>query len=41
MILNFVVSYVVMKLTPTCPDHIQHLVEGIRYPRGAGTAQAH
>jgi len=41
MILNFVVSYVVMKLTPACPDHIQHLVEGIRYPRGAGTAQAH
>jgi cation/acetate symporter len=41
MILNFVVSYVVMKLTPPCPDHIQHLVEDIRYPRGAGTAQAH
>jgi cation/acetate symporter len=40
-ILNFVVSYVVMKITPACPDHIQHLVEGIRYPRGAGTAQAH
>ncbi|OGU37106.1 MAG: hypothetical protein A2199_01440 [Hydrogenophilales bacterium RIFOXYA1_FULL_63_33] len=41
MILNFTVSFVVMKLTPACPDHIQHLVEGIRYPRGAGTAQAH
>jgi cation/acetate symporter len=41
MILNFAVSYVVMKLTPKCPEHIQHLVEGIRYPRGAGTAQAH
>jgi cation/acetate symporter len=41
MILNFVVSYVVMKLTPPCPDHIQHLVEGIRYPRGAGDAVAH
>ncbi len=41
MILNFVVSFVVMKLTPACPDHIQHLVEGIRYPRGAGAAQSH
>ncbi|AAZ96041.1 sodium:solute symporter family protein [Thiobacillus denitrificans ATCC 25259] len=41
MILNFAVAYLVMKLTPKCPDHIQHLVEGIRYPRGAGTAQAH
>jgi cation/acetate symporter len=41
MVLNFVVAYVVMKLTPACPDHIQHLVEGIRYPRGAGSAQAH
>jgi cation/acetate symporter len=41
MILNFTVSYVAMKLTPACPDHIQHLVEGIRYPRGAGAAQAH
>ncbi len=41
MVLNFVVAYVVMKLTPACPDHIQHLVEGIRYPRGAGAAQSH
>ncbi|OZA12296.1 MAG: cation acetate symporter, partial [Hydrogenophilales bacterium 17-62-8] len=41
MILNFAVSYLVMKLTPACPDHIKHLVEGIRYPRGAGSAQAH
>ena len=41
MILNFTVSFVVMKLTPVCPDHIQHLVEGIRYPRGAGVARTH
>jgi cation/acetate symporter len=41
MILNFIVSYIVMKLTAPCPDHIQHLVEDIRYPRGAGAAQAH
>jgi cation/acetate symporter len=41
MILNFVVAFVVMKMTAPCPDHIQHLVEDIRYPRGAGGAQAH
>jgi cation/acetate symporter len=41
MILNFIVAYVVMKLTRPCPDHIQHLVEDIRYPRGAASAQAH
>ncbi len=41
MILNFAVAFVMMKLTPACPDHIQHLVEGIRYPRGAEAAQGH
>ncbi|MDD4880395.1 MAG: cation acetate symporter [Gallionellaceae bacterium] len=41
MILNFIVAYIVMKMTAPCPDHIQHLVEDIRYPRGAGSAQAH
>ncbi len=41
MILNFIVAFIVMKLTAPCPEHIQHLVEGIRYPRGAGEAQAH
>jgi len=41
MLLNFVVAFVVMKMTAPCPDHIQHLVEDIRYPRGAGGAQAH
>jgi cation/acetate symporter len=40
-ILNLIVAYLVGKLTAPCPDHIQHLVEGIRYPRGAGGAQAH
>jgi cation/acetate symporter len=40
-ILNVLVAYIVSKLTAPCPDHIQHLVEDIRYPRGAGTAQAH
>lgn len=40
-ILNVIVAYIVGKMTAPCPDHIQHLVEDIRYPRGAGTAQAH
>ncbi len=39
--LNVTVAYFVSKMTPSCPEHIQHLVEDIRYPRGAGTAQAH
>jgi len=41
MLLNFIVAFIVMKMTAPCPDHIQHLVEGIRYPRGSGTAQSH
>jgi cation/acetate symporter len=40
-LLNVIVAYIVGKMTAPCPDHIQHLVEDIRYPRGAGTAQAH
>jgi cation/acetate symporter len=40
-LLNVTVAFIVSKMTAPCPDHIQHLVEGIRYPRGAGTAQAH
>ncbi|HRH82327.1 MAG TPA: cation acetate symporter [Thiobacillaceae bacterium] len=40
-ILNIVVAFIVSKMTAPCPDHIQHLVEDIRYPRGAGTAQTH
>ncbi len=40
-IVNVVVAFIVSKMTAPCPDHIQHLVEDIRYPRGAGTAQAH
>jgi cation/acetate symporter len=40
-LLNVTVAYIVSKMTAPCPDHIQHLVEGIRYPRGAGAAQSH
>ncbi|RRJ84323.1 sodium:solute symporter family protein [Aestuariirhabdus litorea] len=41
MILNFVVSFVVSSMTPPPPEEIQHIVEDIRVPRGAGTAHAH
>ncbi|MDX1444365.1 MAG: sodium:solute symporter family protein [Gammaproteobacteria bacterium] len=41
MLLNFVVASVVSKLTAPPPEHIQHMVEDIRVPRGAGTAVDH
>jgi cation/acetate symporter len=34
-LLNFVSAYVVSKITPPPPEHIQHLVEDIRVPMGA------
>ncbi|NGP53534.1 sodium:solute symporter family protein [Thioalkalivibrio sp. XN8] len=39
--LNFVVAYVVMRITAEPPAHIQDLVESIRVPRGAGSAVDH
>ena len=41
MLLNFVVTYAVSHLTAPPPEHIQHLVEDIRVPRGAGAATHH
>jgi cation/acetate symporter len=41
MILNFVVAWGVSKVTGKPPEHIQHLVEDIRTPKGAGGAVAH
>lgn len=41
MILNFIVAMVVSKLTSEPPEHIQHLVEDIRIPKGAGVAVEH
>ncbi len=38
--LNFTAAYVVSKITPPPPEHIQHLVEDIRIPMGAAKAQA-
>jgi len=38
--LNFTVAYLVSKVTPPPPEHIQHLVEDIRVPMGAAKAHA-
>jgi len=40
-LLNFLVAWGVSKVTAAPPDHIQHLVEDVRVPRGAGTATGH
>jgi cation/acetate symporter len=36
--INFIVAYVVSKMTAPPPEHIQHMVENIRVPSGAGGA---
>ncbi len=41
MLLNFGVALLVNKLTNDAPAEVQEMVEGIRYPKGAGVAQAH
>ncbi len=41
MILNFVVAFVVHKVTGDAPEDVQDVVESIRYPKGAGEATAH
>jgi cation/acetate symporter len=41
MLLNFAVTYAVSHLTAPPPEHIQHLVEDIRVPRGAAGATHH
>jgi cation/acetate symporter len=38
---NFAVAIAVSKVTAPPPEHIQHLVEDIRIPRGAAAASAH
>ena len=40
-IVNFIVAFAVSKVTQAPPEHIQHLVEDIRVPHGAGTATDH
>ncbi len=39
-LVNFVVAFVVSGMTAEPPEHIQHLVEDIRVPKGAGAAAA-
>jgi cation/acetate symporter len=41
MIFNFVVSIIVAQVTAAPPEHIQHIIEDIRIPRGAGAAIDH
>jgi len=40
-VVNFVVAFAVAKVTAPPPEHIQHLVEDIRVPKGAGVATGH
>lgn len=41
MILNFVITYAVSRVTAAPPQEIQDLVESVRVPRGAGAASSH
>ena len=40
-LLNFVSAWIVSKVTAAPPEHIQHLVEDIRVPKGASVAVDH
>jgi cation/acetate symporter len=40
-IVNFAVAFLVAAVTAPPPEHIQHLVEDVRVPRGAGEATGH
>ena len=40
-LINFAVAIAVSKVTAPPPEHIQHLVEHIRVPKGAGVATEH
>ena len=41
MIVNFAVAFIVLKFTQEAPEHIEDLVESLRYPKGSGAAQVH
>lgn len=41
MLLNFIVSITIMKITPPPPEDVQEIVENIRIPSGAGVAVDH
>ncbi len=40
-LVNFAVALLVSRVTAEPPEHIQHLVEDIRVPHGAGAAVGH
>jgi cation/acetate symporter len=40
-LVNFAVAITISKMTAPPPEHIQHLVEDIRVPAGAGSASSH
>jgi cation/acetate symporter len=40
-LLNFITAFIVSRVTAPPPEHIQHLVEDIRVPRGAAAATGH
>jgi len=39
--INFAVAFAVSSATQAPPQHIQDLVESVRYPKGAGSATGH
>ena len=41
MLINMIVTIVVSRMTPAPPERIQHLIEDIRIPKGAGQATHH
>ena len=41
MLLNFIVAITVCRFTVGAPDNVREMVESIRFPKGAGDAQAH
>ncbi|MDX1724011.1 MAG: sodium:solute symporter family protein [Pseudomonas sp.] len=41
MIFNFIAAIAVAQVTAAPPEHIQHIIEDIRIPRGAGAAIEH
>lgn len=41
MLVNFIISLVVSRITPPPPPAVQEIVENIRIPKGAGTASVH
>ncbi len=41
MIFNFLAAFAVQKMTGEAPEHIEDMVESLRYPKGSGEAQVH